>query len=83
LNIVVAPTPQLDHVDTLFVAMFEQVQNVRDEISNEVKKYLSLGIATSSSFIDVMEWWMAQKDVFPAHYQTAADYLGTPIISMP
>jgi hypothetical protein len=39
--------------------MFEQVQNVDDEISDEVEKYLSLGIVTLSSFIDVMEWWTA------------------------
>ncbi len=48
--------------------MFEQVQNVGDGIGDEVEKYLSLGVVTSSSFIDVMEWWTAQKDVFPAHY---------------
>jgi hypothetical protein len=39
--------------------MLEQVQNVGDEIDDEVKKYLSLGVVTSSSFIDVMEWWTA------------------------
>jgi hypothetical protein len=82
-NIVAAPTPRPDCVDTLFVAMFEQVQNVGDEIGDEVEKYLSLGVVTSSSFIDVMEWWTARKDVFPAHYQMAADYLGTPATSTP
>ncbi|CAK9267976.1 unnamed protein product [Sphagnum jensenii] len=82
-NIVAVPTPQPDRVDTLFAAMFEQVQNVGDEIGDEVEKYLSLGIVTSSSFIDVMEWWTARKDVFPAHYQMAADYLGTPATSTP
>jgi hypothetical protein len=61
--------------------MFEQVQNIGDEISDEVEKYLSLGVVTSWSFIDVMEWWTVQKDVFPAHYQMAADYLGTPATS--
>ncbi|CAM6019013.1 unnamed protein product [Sphagnum balticum] len=76
-NIIVVLTPRPDHVDTLFVAMFKQVQNVGDEIGNKVKKYLSLGIITSSSFIDMMEWWMARKDVFLAHYQIATDYLGT------
>ncbi|CAK9215099.1 unnamed protein product [Sphagnum troendelagicum] len=63
--------------------MFEQVQNVGDEIGDEVKKYFIFGIVTSSSFIDVMEWWTAREDVFPAHYQMAADYLGTPATSMP
>jgi hypothetical protein len=82
-NIVVVPTRQPDRVNMLFVAMFEQVQNVRDEIGNEVKKYLNLGVVTSSSFIDVMEWWTARKDVFPAHYQIAADYFGTPVTSTP
>ncbi len=42
------------------------MQNVGDEIDDEIKKYLNLG--TSLSFIDVMEWWMAQKDMFLAHY---------------
>jgi hypothetical protein len=48
--------------------MFEQVQNVRDEIGNKVEKYLSLGVVTSSSFINVMEWWTTWKDMFPTHY---------------
>jgi hypothetical protein len=59
------------------------VQNVGDEIGDEVEKYFSLGVVTSSSFIDVMEWWTARKDVFPAHYQMAADYLGTPATLTP
>jgi len=63
--------------------MFEQVQNVGDEIGDEVEKYLSLGVVTSSSFIDVMEWWTARKDMFPAHYQMVADYLGMPATSTP
>jgi len=58
-NIVATSTPQPDCIDTLFAAMFKQVQNVRDEIGDEVEKYLSLSIVTSLSFIDVMEWWMA------------------------
>jgi hypothetical protein len=82
-NIIAAPTPRPDRVDTLFATMFEQVQNVGDEIGDEVEKYLSLGIVTLSSFIDVMEWWTARKDVFPAHYQMPADYLGTPATSTP
>ncbi|CAK9202206.1 unnamed protein product [Sphagnum troendelagicum] len=64
MNIVVALTPRPDHVDMLFATMFEHVQNVKDEIDNEVEKYLSLSIVTSSSFIDVMEWWTTWKDVF-------------------
>jgi len=59
------------------------VQNVGDEIGDEVKKYLSLGVVTSSSFIDMMEWWTARKDVFPTHYQMATDYLGMLATSMP
>jgi hypothetical protein len=83
LNIVVMPTPRPDRVDTLFATMFEQVQNVGDEIDDEVEKILSLGVVTSSSFIDVMEWWTTRKDVFPAHYQMAADYLSTSVTSTP
>ena len=82
-NTVTTPTPRLDRVDTLFTAMFEKVQNVGEDIGNEVDKYLSFSVVTSSSFIDVMEWWTARKDVFPAHYQTAADYLGTHATSTP
>jgi hypothetical protein len=41
--------------------MFKQVQNVGDEIDDEVKKYLNLGVIKSSSFIDVLEWWIARK----------------------
>jgi hypothetical protein len=63
--------------------MFKEVQNVKDEIGDEVKKYLNLGVITSSSFINVMEWWMAGKDVFFAHYQMATDYLGTFTTSKP
>jgi hypothetical protein len=66
--------------------MFKQVQNVEDEIGDEigdeVEKYLSLGVITLSSFIDVMEWWTAWKDMFLAHYQMVADYLGTLATSM-
>jgi hypothetical protein len=45
------PTPQPDHVDTLFATMFKQVQNVEDEIGAKVEKYFNLGVVTSSSFI--------------------------------
>jgi len=82
-NIIIAPTPRPDRVDTLSAAMFEQVQNVGDEIGDEVEKYLNLGVVTSLSFINVMEWWTARKDVFPAHYQMVIDYLGTPVTSTP
>ncbi|CAK9266916.1 unnamed protein product [Sphagnum jensenii] len=82
-NIVATPTPRADRVEMLFAAMFKQVQNVMDEIGDEVEKYIRLGVVTSSSFIDVMEWWTTRKDVFPAHYQMAADYLGTPVTLMP
>ncbi|CAM6078673.1 unnamed protein product [Sphagnum tenellum] len=74
MNIVVALTPRPDHVDMLFATMFEHVQNVKDEIDNEVEKYLSLSIVTSSSFIDVMEWWTTWKDVF----RTLPDGSGLP-----
>ena len=63
--------------------MFEHMQNIGEEIGDEVEKYLSLGIVTSSSFIDVMEWWVERKDVFPAHYQVAADYFGMPATLTP
>ncbi|KAH8936327.1 hypothetical protein BDL97_17G079600 [Sphagnum fallax] len=74
---------KLQQYEKLLVQEPAIVQNVGDEIGNEVEKYLSLGVVTSSSFIDVMEWWTTRKDVFPAHYQMAADYLGTPATSTP
>jgi len=67
----------------LFVAIRKQVQNMGDEIGDKVEKYFNLGVVTLSSFIDVMEWWTAWKDVFPAHYQMVVDYLGTPAMSAP
>ena len=82
-NVVAAPTPRPDSIDTLFTAMFKQVQNVGEVIGDEVEKYLSLGVVTSLSFIEVMEWWTARKDVFLAYYQMASDYLGTPTMSTP
>jgi hypothetical protein len=63
--------------------MFEHVQNVGDEIGDEVEKYFSLAIITSSSFIDMMEWWTTRKDVFLAHYQMATNYLGTHVTLTP
>ncbi|CAK9208382.1 unnamed protein product [Sphagnum troendelagicum] len=77
------PTPRPDRVDTFFTTMLEQVQNVGDEIDDEVEKYLNLGVVTSLLFIDMMEWWMVQKDMFPTHYQMATDYLGTLAMSTP
>jgi hAT family C-terminal dimerisation region len=42
-----------------------------------------MGIVVSQSFIDIVQWWMARKDVLPAHFQMAMDYLGTPATSTP
>ena len=74
---------------TLFEALFASaggailgnaVSPVRHD---EVDKYLTMGLVVSQSFIDVVQWWMARRDVLPAHYQMAMDYLATPATSTP
>ena len=52
-------------------------------VNDEVDRYLTMGLVVSQSFIDIVQWWMARKDVLPAHYQMAMDYLGTPATSTP
>ena len=42
-----------------------------------------MGLVVSQSFIDIVQCKMARKDVLPAHYQMAMDYLGTPATSTP
>jgi hypothetical protein len=42
-----------------------------------------MGIVTSTTFIDVVQWWAARKEVLPAHYQMTCDYLGIPATSTP
>lgn len=79
---------------TLFEALFASVSNstVADPdapggvplpASDEVERYLAMGVVQSKSFIDVIQWWIARKDVLPAHFQMAMDYLGTPATSTP
>jgi hAT family C-terminal dimerisation region len=48
---------------------------------DEVECFLSMGIVTSTTFIDVVQWWAARKEVLPAHYQMSCDYLGIPAMS--
>ncbi|KAI2491756.1 hypothetical protein MHU86_22806 [Fragilaria crotonensis] len=36
---------------------------------NEVDRYLTMGLVISQSFIDIVQWWMARKDVLPAQNQ--------------
>jgi hAT family C-terminal dimerisation region len=78
--------------DTLFQALFSASAGaavIDEDIDNhaladdEVDRYLSMGLVVSQSFIDIIQWWMARKDVLPAHYQMAMDYLGTPATSTP
>ena len=45
---------------------------------------LLLGVVHSQSFLDVIQWWKAQKEMLPAaHYQMAMDYLGNPATLTP
>jgi hypothetical protein len=77
--------------DTLFEALFASDGGGADfqgdrnacPTNDEVYRYVTMGIVVSQSFIDIVQWWMARKDVLPAHFQMAMDYLGTPATSMP
>jgi hAT family C-terminal dimerisation region len=88
------PPPSPDVSDSqsgtpsLFQALFANagggaVPQEQSVVNDEVEKYLTIGNVTSQSFLDVVQWWMARKDVLPAHYQMAMDYLGTPATSTP
>ena len=41
--------------------------NTSPPLSDEVDQYLSMGVAMSQSFIDVIQWWIGRKDLLPAH----------------
>jgi hypothetical protein len=78
--------------DTLFEAIFATSDGGGADLqgdgnacptNDEVDRYLTMGIVVSQSFIDIVQWWMARKDVLPAHFQMAMDYLGTPATSTP
>ncbi len=68
--------------NSLFAAMFQLQRDVAGN-GNEVDQYLSIGVFHSSGFIDVLSWWLAQKESLPGHYQMAMDYHGTPATSTP
>ncbi len=74
---------------TLFEALFassgtsNQVDGDNTPLCDEVDQYLAMGVAVSQSFIDVVQWWVGRKDVLPAHYHMAMDYLATPATSTP
>lgn len=61
----------------------ENADGVPLPVFDEVDRYLSMGVVHSQSFIDVIQWWKSQKEMLPAHYQMAMDYLGTPATSTP
>jgi hypothetical protein len=77
--------------DTLFEALFASdgggadLQGDRNACptNDEVDRYVTMGIVVSKSFINIVQWWMARKDVLPAHFQMAMDYLRTPATSTP
>ena len=85
------PVPDSLSDTSLFEALFASSAggdallsaNNDDPISDKVDRYLGMGIVMSTSFIDVIQWWMACKDVLPAHFQMAMDYLRTPANSTP
>ncbi|KAI2492716.1 hypothetical protein MHU86_21823 [Fragilaria crotonensis] len=67
--------------DTLFEALFANTTRsggvfdgdrnnaLSTPVHDEVDQYLTMGLVVSQSFIDIVQWWMARKDVLPAHYQ--------------
>ena len=88
----IEPQPVLDSEDaTLFKALLfagtgcgaALLQDADGEgipfpASDEVDRYLMMGVVHSQSFIDVIQWWKARKETLPAHCQMAMDKLGTP-----
>jgi hypothetical protein len=81
-----AQEPQLSEDDghSLFAMLLgRQSGAVRPTVGDEVDHYISMGVASASSFIDVIQWWIARKELLPAHYKMAGDYLGTPATSTP
>lgn len=47
----------------------------------EIERYLAIDPVNSCKFLDVVQWWMSRKEIFPAHCQMAIDYLGSPATS--
>jgi hAT family C-terminal dimerisation region len=78
---ITAQEPQLceDDGHSLFAALlWRQSGAVHPTVDDEVDRYILMGVARASSFIDVIQWWIARKELLPAHYKMACDYLGTP-----
>jgi hAT family C-terminal dimerisation region len=81
--------------DTIFEALFanttwsggafdgDRNNALSTPVHDEFDPYLTMGLVVSQSFIDIVQWWMARKDVLPVHFQMAIDYLGTPATSTP
>jgi hypothetical protein len=53
--------------NSLFIAMFQSQHNVGGN-GDEVDQYLSIDIVQSSRFINVLSWWLAQKESLSGHY---------------
>jgi hypothetical protein len=64
-------------------ALFEGAEGIPRPVGDEVDRYVAMGVVHSQLFLDVIQWWKAQKEMLPAHYQMAMDYLGTPATLMP
>ena len=60
-----------------------QVDGDDTSLYDEVDQHLAMGVAVSQSFINIVQWWIGRKDMLPAHYQMAMDYLATPATSTP
>ena len=85
-----APTCTAESDRTLFNCFFpdsrtalreDSEEGVSIHLRDEVDQYLALGIVHANTFIDAIQWWTSWKDMLPAHYQMAMDYLGTPATS--
>jgi hypothetical protein len=56
--------PQLSEDDghSLFATLLEPKSGaVRPTVGDEVYHYISMGVASASSFIDAIQWWIARK----------------------
>ena len=68
--------PVLESDVTLFEALFagngalsEGAQGLPRPVGDIVDRYVSIRVVHLQSFCDVIQWWKAQKEMLPSHYQ--------------
>jgi hypothetical protein len=52
---------------SLFATLFgRQSGAVRPTVGDEVYRYISMGFSSASSYIDLIQWWIARKELLPS-----------------